>query len=264
MNGKIPEAMCDPQTRASVKRVSKDGCEYLWPDDGEKGYPIRDDIPCFITKETLQGPNRKYQQFYDKIAFFYDLYITTTASLVRKKRWRTARAELSQRLGQIGINDRVLEVGIGTGLNLLILPRNMPYYGIDISWNMLRRCRRRARRIGREVHLSLAEAEALPFRDESFDMAFTVGGFNFFRDKQAAINELIRVAKPGAKIVIVDETEEHVRKTYEKTPLARGTFKSESREALRAPVELVPDHMKEIRCEEVWNGRFYSLSFVKP
>jgi ubiquinone/menaquinone biosynthesis C-methylase UbiE len=264
INGEVPEGMCDPRTGASLRRLSKDGCEYLWPDGGEHGYPIRDGIPIFTTKEALQGSNRKYQQFYDKIALFYDLYITATASLVRKKGWRAARAELSQQAGPIGINDRVLEVGIGTGLNLLILPRDMPYYGIDISWNMLCRCRRRARRIGREVCLSLAEAEALPFADESFDVAFTVGGFNFFRDKQAAIDELIRVARPGARILIVDETEEHVRKSYERTPLARGTFKSEDREALRAPVELVPRRTKDIKCEEVWNGRFYSLSFVKP
>jgi len=264
MNGEVPEVMCEPGTGAPLRHVRKDGCEYLWPDGGEHGYPIRDGICHFITKDALEGSNQKYQAFYDKIAFFYDLYITTTATLLRKKGWRAARGELSERLGPISEDNSVLEVGIGTGLNLMILPDNMPYYGIDISWNMLRRCRRRARRIGREVCLSLAEAEALPFADESFDVAFTVGGFNFFRDKQAAIAELIRVGKPGARILIVDETEKHVRKTYEKTPLARQAFKGEDRAALEAPVELIPKEMRDIRCEEVWDGRFFSLSFVKP
>jgi ubiquinone/menaquinone biosynthesis C-methylase UbiE len=51
------------------------------------------------------------------------------------------------------------------------------------------------------------EGENLPFADNSFDVVFHCGGINFFNDKQKAILEMIRVAKPGTKLQIVDETE---------------------------------------------------------
>jgi ubiquinone/menaquinone biosynthesis C-methylase UbiE len=215
-------------------------------------------------REQALGSNRKYQQFYDRIAFFYDAYITLTAVLVRRRSWRKARGELTAELGVVPSGGRILEVGIGTGLNLEILPRDLEYWGVDISSRMLRRCRRRSRRLGRPVHLFQAEAEALLFQDRTFDAVFTVGGFNFFRDKSAAIQELIRVAKPGARVLIVDETEQYVRKVYERTPLARATFKGEDAGSMQAPMDLVPPAMRELRCVSLWDGRFYCVSFVTP
>ena len=61
------------------------------------------------------------------------------------------------------------------------------------------------------------EAERLPFKVESFDCVFHVGGINFFTDKARAIKEMIWVAKSGTKIVIVDETERTIRENYQRT-----------------------------------------------
>ena len=58
--------------------------------------------------------------------------------------------------------------------------------------------------------------EALPYKDNSFDSVFHVGGINFFNDKKAAIEEMIRVAKPNTKITIVDETSKWVKKSIKK------------------------------------------------
>jgi ubiquinone/menaquinone biosynthesis C-methylase UbiE len=214
--------------------------------------------------EQAPGSNRKYQHFYDRIAFFYDTYIILTAMMVRRRSWRKARGELTAALGSLPSRGRILEVGIGTGLNLEILPTDLDYWGVDISSGMLRRCQRRSRRIARPVHLFQAEAEALPFQDRSFDAVFTVGGFNFFGDKLAAMNELVRMARPGARVLIVDETEQYVRKVYERTPIARATFKDEAGRKMQAPVDLVPPAMREVRCVSLWQGRFYCVSFVTP
>jgi len=158
---------------------------------------------------------------------------------------------------------RILEVGIGTGLNLEILPGELDYYGVDISWNMLRRCRDRSCRIDRPVELFMAEAEALPFKDESFDALFTVGGFNFFRDKPTAISEFIRVARPGARVVIVDETARHIKTVYRRTPIARQAFKDKAEDACGPPIDLIPPNMLDRQCQLLWDGRFYSVSFTK-
>jgi ubiquinone/menaquinone biosynthesis C-methylase UbiE len=254
----------DPYTKKPLQSVRKDERDFLVSEDAGREYPVVEGIPLFLRAEDMGESNRKYRDFYDKIAFFYDGYIALISLLCRKKGWHAARSELIRPVSGLRAGERILEVGIGTGLNLELLPKEVRYFGVDISWKMLSRCRRRARRLRREVGLCLAQAEALPFGDEDFDGVFSVGGFNFFTDKRAAVQEMIRVAKPGATILIVDETPKHVKTAYERTPLARQAYKEESRDLLRAPVELVPETMQNVRCEEVWDGRFYALSFVKP
>ena len=51
---------------------------------------------------------------------------------------------------------------------------------------------------------------------EAFDCVFHIGGINFFTDKVRAIKEMIWVARPGTKIVIVDETERSIRENYQR------------------------------------------------
>ena len=74
---------------------------------------------------------------------------------------------------------------------------------------------------------------------------------------------MIRVAKPGSRILIADETEKHVKGAYERIPITNRFFKNR-REAVTAPVDLVPPEMGEIRLELLRDGRFYALTFRKP
>jgi SAM-dependent methyltransferase len=104
---------------------------------------------------------------------------------------------------------RVLEVGIGGGPNLPLLPPDWIVYGVDIAASQLALCRdRRPSMAGR---LAWAEAEALPFADASFDAVFTVGGFNYFRDPIGAIREMRRVARPEAPVIVADEDPDLIR-----------------------------------------------------
>ena len=113
------------------------------------------------------------------------------------------------------------------------------------------------------MDLFLGTAEALPFKDESFDSVFHIGGINFFSDKRRAIEEMIRIARPGTNIVIVDENERGAR-LYEQTlPGFRRSFKG-GRPPITAPVDLVPSTMQAVRLSDVWRGWFYCLEFRKP
>ncbi len=112
--------------------------------------------------------------------------------------------------------------------------------------------------------LFLSEAENLPFKNDLFDVVFHIGGINFFNDKCKAINEMIRVAKSKTKIVIIDETEKHSSSAYEKIPFIKQFFKKIENHAFTAPTELIPNDMQNVKYEELWNGRFYCVSFIKP
>ena len=158
---------------------------------------------------------------------------------------------------------RVLEVSVGTGQNIRFLPGSAAYFGLDISMGMLRRCRSNLKRWSRRAALLIqGAAEHLPFVDGAFDSVLHMGGINFFNDRAQALREMVRVAKPGTKIVIVDETED-IRRRYEKTPLT-GSFYRGQHASASAPVEQLPSGMKEVRVKTIAGGELYCLTFRTP
>ncbi len=98
---------------------------------------------------------------------------------------------------------RVLEVGIGDGDNLPLLPTGWEVHGVDLSRKRLEDCLRRVP--GMAGRLVLAEGEALPFPEDTFDACLCVGGFTFFRDHASALLEMRRVTRPGGVVVVADE-----------------------------------------------------------
>jgi SAM-dependent methyltransferase len=115
---------------------------------------------------------------------------------------RVARRQILRHLPQQA-RARVLEVGIGDGENLPLLPRTWDVYGVDIARTQLSACRDRYPRMA--GRLVWAEGEALPFADQSFDAVYTIGGFNYFRDQARALREMRRVARPEAPVIVADE-----------------------------------------------------------
>jgi ubiquinone/menaquinone biosynthesis C-methylase UbiE len=249
-----------PYTGEPLDVVREDDREVLVSPSGER-FRIRRGIPAFLKPEELTGPNRKYNHLYETIGGFYDDSQRVVSALSGMDR----DAYVMSYLGLLDINpgDSVLETSVGTGLNFKYLPRGIQRSGVDLSAEMLVNCQTNLRRWEMDADLFLGNAESLPFADASFDVVFHTGGINFFSDRAKAIREMIRVAKPGSLMLIADETEEHVKSAYEKTPITSGYFKHR-KEAVTAPIDLVPAEMQEIRLESIWNGRFYALTFRKP
>lgn len=249
-----------PYTGESLHVVSEHGQEGLASQSGEM-FPIRNGIPVFIKSEELTGSNQKYNRLYETIGGFYDSTQKFMGALLYGGRDHIFLSYL--RFLEIKPGDTVLETSVGTGLNYPYLPHGVKLFGLDLSAEMLANCQINLRRWDMDAELFHGNAESLPFTDNSFDVVYHVGGINFFNDKAKAIREMIRVAKPGSRILIADETEQHVKDTYEHTPVASGYFKNRQ-ETVSAPIDLVPPQMQEIHLETVWNGRFYVLTFCKP
>jgi ubiquinone/menaquinone biosynthesis C-methylase UbiE len=109
----------------------------------------------------------------------------------------------------------VLEVAVGTGLNLDSYPREIRLTGIDLSEPMLEIGRMRARELGRDVDLRQGDAHQLPFTDAAFDTVVCTFGLCAIPDIDAALDEMTRVLRPGGKLILVDHVESTSR-------LARG------------------------------------------
>jgi ubiquinone/menaquinone biosynthesis C-methylase UbiE/uncharacterized protein YbaR (Trm112 family) len=238
----------------------------------QKDYPIEQGIPHFVQPEQLTGLNRRFARMYDWFSWGYRLFSKIAFAYIGMRE-ETGRREITDRLeprgspgSSTGRGGRVLEISIGPGVNLPYLvnrPDVSEVYGLDISLGQLQHCQSYVRKKGWGVDLFLGNGEQLPFRDASFESVFHVGGINFFNDKKAAIDEMIRVARPGTRILIADESEKGAR-GYEKfIPGFKKSF-SGQRAAIVAPVDLVPKTMLETRLFDVWKGWLYCLEFRKP
>lgn len=240
------------QDGESLQYICEDKKEYLQVSSGKK-YNVDRDILCFLSDSVLTGNNRRYQRMYDRLSVFYDLI---TKSYARLKNGNE-RERLMQYLSLLNVKDgdKVIEISIGTGRNIKYLNSKADFYGVDISLGMLKKCRRNMKRLKRGIILIQAEAESLPLRDESFDVVFSAGGFNFFNDPGKAVAEMLRIAKSGTKILITDETEK-VRQKYRKNDFYKAN-------EIKNPIDYLPDYCKDIEYKEICHRDLYVLTFRK-
>ncbi len=253
--------LCCPGTFEPLKLISemrRDGVpsEALVGIESGRKFPIQDGIPMFIDYTEISGLNKQYQDLYDRSAGFYDLGSRIYGFLTGGRLRRNVLADL-----EISNEAKVLEVSIGTGFNVGLLPRNAKYFGLDISWGMLKKCQGNMRRWKIDAELFLGNAESLPFKEDVFDVVFHIGGINFFGDKGKAIGEMIRVAKPGTKILIGDEMA-MVEKFYAGLPFFGEHFRGRS-EMMKPPIDLIPKDMVEIQLRDILKA-FYIVTFRKP
>lgn len=98
----------------------------------------------------------------------------------------------------------VLEVAVGTGLNLPNYPAAVTLTGLDLSAGMLDLARARSRDLGRAVTLREGSAHALPFPDAAFDTVVCTFGLCAIPDPATAVAEMARVLRPGGRLILVD------------------------------------------------------------
>ena len=105
--------------------------------------------------------------------------------------------------------ERVLEVGVGTGLSLPMYPPHVRVTGIDVSREMLEKARLRVRRreLANVEELREMDAEAMDFPDASFDKVVAMYVVSVVEKPARLLDELHRVCKPNGEIFIVN----HVR-----------------------------------------------------
>jgi phosphatidylethanolamine/phosphatidyl-N-methylethanolamine N-methyltransferase len=136
------------------------------------------------------------ERVYDKIAKVYDLTFGPTL--------HPGRLIALERMG-IKPGDKILEVGVGTGINASLYPRHCHVTGIDFSALMLERARERVAKKGvKNVRLQEMDAANLTFPDGSFDIVYAPYVISVVSDPVRVVNEMRRVCRPGGKIVILN------------------------------------------------------------
>ena len=113
--------------------------------------------------------------------------------------------EQAMRLLDIKRNDHVLEVGIGTGLNLPLYPTHCHITGIDLSEEMLEKAQDKIIELGLiSVTLKVMDATVMDFGDSEFDSAVATYTISAVPDPVGVLREMRRVVKPGGSIVLLN------------------------------------------------------------
>lgn len=138
---------------------------------------------------------RELSQKYDRFAQWYD-WVLGILELLGVRRMR--RQLLRHGSGKI------LEVAVGTGKNLRFYPPRCRVVAVDASGEMLKIAGRRAARLSTEILFLLADAEALPFSDHSFDTVVSSLSTCTFPNPVIALQEMARVCRADGRVLLLE------------------------------------------------------------
>jgi ubiquinone/menaquinone biosynthesis C-methylase UbiE len=139
--------------------------------------------------------SREISEKYDRFARWYDLVEGVPDLLgVRKLRRRLLRHT----------SGNVLEVAVGTGKNLPYYPSGCRIIAVDVSREMLNVARQRSAKLSMDVSFLLADAEALPFSDKSFEAVVSSLTTCTFPNPVAALQEMARVCRREGRVLLLE------------------------------------------------------------
>jgi ubiquinone/menaquinone biosynthesis methyltransferase len=143
--------------------------------------------------ETMR--TKRVRHYWDRTAARYDERVARVEEryLAPSRRWVCERAA-----------GEVLEIAVGSGLNLPHYSPGVKLIGVDLSEGMLQLARRRAAIARREVELLWADGARLPFGDESFDAVVCTFSLCGFPDPRAGVEEMVRVLRPKGSLLLAD------------------------------------------------------------
>jgi phosphatidylethanolamine/phosphatidyl-N-methylethanolamine N-methyltransferase len=139
--------------------------------------------------------NQRVESIYRRLAPVYDLIYGATLE--------PGRRHAMTRLAPAG-GERILEIGVGTGLSAMAYPPGCRVAAIDVSAPMLKRARSRLGCRHGEITLLRMDAARLGFRDGSFDAVYAPYVINVVPDPVAVAREMLRVCRADGRLVLLN------------------------------------------------------------
>lgn len=232
----------------------------------EKGHTwiINNGIPSLVFPK-ISDEDAKWIQDYDNMAETYDelvlLYDNWLGINMMKE-----REQFSQFIPIEG-PCRILDVSIGTAANFVALHNRFKnqmgrfnLHGIDLSTGMLNVSRKKTHELGFHISLTRGNLYNLPYQSNYFDIVLHSGGINTFSNIHGALVEMLRVARSGGVVIVIDEG---LSPKMRDTQKGKEILKTNSLFASRPPLQFIPEQAKNIEIGYIMNDTFYQMIFTK-
>lgn len=240
----------------------------LVADDGA-AFPIEDGVPNFVADAELSAIEANTKAEYDRVAeSIYDVAVDWQFAAFYAD--EDAVRESMVDMLALCPDDRILEVGCGTGRDSFRLARRLGPRGLlhmqDLSPGMVHACVRKMRErqaaegFACALEYSVSNATSLPFPDGAFDAVFHFGGFNQFGDLRTGAAELARVAKLAGRVLIGDEAVAPWLKGTEFEGIVTTNnplFKAD------VPLHVLPVGARDVTVRWIIANCFYVIAFTK-
>lgn len=233
-------------------------------DAGGVSFPCVFGVPNLIYPQQLTQSDQSSLEWYQRNARDYDEYLPITFQTFGVNEDQE-RDKLVSKL-ELKSGETVLEIGCGTGRDSLKIAEKIGATGAlylqDISYEILQYAIKKFETLDQKptTHFSLANGSYLPFNDNVFDKVFHFGGINTFGEKRRALSEMVRVVKPGGKIVVGDE---NMPDWLRDTEFGRVLMNSNPHYKYHVPFQDLPIEARNVSVEWVIGGVFYVISFEK-
>jgi ubiquinone/menaquinone biosynthesis C-methylase UbiE/uncharacterized protein YbaR (Trm112 family) len=232
----------------------------------EKGHawPINNGIPSLVYPPITKG-DAKWIVQYDEMAESYDELVKQYDDWLEidMMKEREHFATFLPIEGPV----RIIDVSVGTAANFVSLHSQFKnqmgrfnLHGMDLSTGMLKVAQRKATEIDFSVSLTHGSVFNIPYQSGFFDIVLHSGGINTFSDIHGALNEMLRIARAGGTVIVVDEGLSPKMRDSEK---GKEIIEANSLFAARPPLEFLPDKARNVEVSYIMNGTFYQLVFTK-
>lgn len=224
-----------------------------------------DNIPNFLDVGGLGKEEIVSLDWYRDNAKDYDDYLPLTFQILGCDEF--AEREKMYSALDLSPGMTVLEIGCGTGRDSLVLANNLNGEGElflqDISLDILAIAKAKFEEFPafkENTQFFLSSASHLPFEDNYFDRIFHFGGLNTFSNLAQTLQEIVRVAKPGAKILLGDES---IPLWLRNTEFYKAMAATNFHYSHLPPTEFLPDTIRNVRLEWFMGEAFYFILFNK-
>lgn len=225
-------------------------------------FEVDNGIPDFIYPKILPKSDQESIEWYKNNAEFYDEFLPLTFKTFNVDEDQE-RMKMVKDL-RIKENDKILEIGFGTGRDSIKILDKLGSDGelhlqdiskeiLEIGVDKINKYDKKA-----QVFYSLSNAYYLPYEDKYFDKVFHFGGLNTFGDIKKAFSEMIRVIKPGGRIVVGDES---MPEWLRDTEFGKVLMNSNHHYKFKIPFEDLPVEARNVKLEWIIGGVFYYFSF---
>ncbi len=223
-------------------------------------WDVRRGVPDLTFPDELRKGEMRSRTLWNQIARLYD-GINRFTGVLRGVSLRKERRGLIKRLG-LGPGSTVLEVAAGTGSNLTLLAEELGekgiVFGLDLSARMLDLARRKLKNLPQPPQLISGNSQYLPFPDGVFDAVLDGAGIKYYSDKRRALREMLRVVKPGGKVLVTE-----LGMPPEKRPTLRQRLLLLWIPGFREgpPRDAIPGDATDVRLDWDVGETFYALEF---